>query len=205
MKQPKVRTRDGLWVAAVVVAAAMVQVVGAAGPAVPPQRVVTPPLPACTPNQTGTPSETEGPFYKPNAPERTSLLEPGMPGTRIIVTGYVSAIDCKPIPRAWLDFWQANDKGEYDNAGYRLRGHQFTDNMGIYYLETIVPGLYPGRTRHIHVKVRAPGGPVLTTQLYFPREPRNQTDGIFNPNLILAVQDAAGGKVATFNFLLAGR
>jgi N-hydroxyarylamine O-acetyltransferase len=44
-------------------------------------------------------------------------------------------------------------------------------------VETVVPGLYPGRTRHIHVKVQRPGGSILTTQLYVPDEPRNATDG----------------------------
>ncbi|MGH3322486.1 MAG: hypothetical protein ACRDN9_20380, partial [Streptosporangiaceae bacterium] len=46
---------------------------------------------------------------------------------------------------------------------------------------TIVPGLYPGRTRHVHVKAQAPYEPILTTQLYFPGEPRNRTDPLFNP------------------------
>lgn len=166
------------------------------------QRRVTPPAPVCTAETRPTPSQTEGPFYKANSPQRTSLVEPGMDGTRIIVTGYVLARDCRPIPRAWVDFWQSDERGQYDNAGYRLRGHQFTDEAGRYYLETIVPGLYPGRTRHFHVKVQAANRPVLTTQLYFPGEPRNQTDRIFHPRLLLDVREAAGGKVATFNFVL---
>ncbi len=91
---------------------------------------------------------------------------------------------------------------EYDNTGYRLRGHQFADSAGIYYLETVMPGLYPGRTRHVHVKVRAPNGPTLTTQIYFPGEPRNQADGIFNQALLANVRDGAAGKVATFNFIV---
>ena len=45
--------------------------------------------------------------------------------------------------------------------------------------ETIVPGKYPGRTRHYHVKVQAPGRSILTTQLYFPGEPGNDGDRIF--------------------------
>jgi protocatechuate 3,4-dioxygenase beta subunit len=176
------------------------------GPSVAASRVLAPPPPpACAPNPSPTPSQTEGPYYKPNTPERVSLREPGTPGTSLIVTGYVLSTDCTPIPRAWLDFWQANDRGEYDNAGYRLRIHQFADGAGVYRLETIVRGLYPGRTRHIHVKVRAPKGPVLTTQLFFPQESRTQTDGIFTPALVLAMQDAAAGKVTTFNFLVRDR
>src|ERR671923_286173 len=76
-------------------------------------------------------------------------------------------------------------------AGFPLRGHQFTDDAGRYRLETVVPGLYPGRTRHIHVKVQAPNQPVLTTQLYFPGEARNAADGIFNQALLMQVQVAA--------------
>ncbi len=77
------------------------------------------------------------------------------------------------------------------------------DNRGRYHLETIVPGEYPGRTRHIHVKVQAPGQPVLTTQLYFPAEPRNTNDSIFSPELLMQVQNTPNGQLATFNFVLA--
>jgi protocatechuate 3,4-dioxygenase beta subunit len=148
-------------------------------------------------------AQTEGPYYTPNTPERASLIEPGVTGTRLIVAGYVLTTDCKPVARALLDFWHADDGGAYDNAGYRLRGHQFADDQGRYQLETIVPGLYTGRTRHIHVKVQAPNQPVLTTQLYFPDEPGNARDGIYNAALLLEdLQDAADGKISAFNFVL---
>jgi protocatechuate 3,4-dioxygenase beta subunit len=126
-----------------------------------------------------------------------------MAGTRIVVTGAVLSTDCRPIPGALLDFWHADDRGEYDNAGFRLRGHQFADEQGRYRLESIVPGLYPGRTRHFHVRVQAPNQPVLTTQLYFPNEAANRGDGIFRPELVMAVRDEAGAKVAAFDFVLA--
>jgi protocatechuate 3,4-dioxygenase beta subunit len=160
------------------------------------------PTPACGDADAVTPAETEGPYYKRNTPERTSLLEPGMAGTRLVISGQVLTRDCRPVPAALLDFWQADAAGAYDNAGYRLRGHQFTDEAGRYTLETVVPGLYPGRTRHIHVKVQAPNGPVLTTQLYFPGEPRNATDRIFHPALLLAIEDTATGRLGTFDFVL---
>ena len=98
--------------------------------------------------------------------------------------------------------WQANDAGAYDNAGFRLRGHQFADAQGIYRLETVVPGLYPGRTRHIHVKVQAPNRPVLTTQLYFPGESRNRSDGLFHSSLLMQMDDVSGGRQGRFNFVL---
>ncbi|HBY93467.1 MAG: hypothetical protein M5U01_22315 [Ardenticatenaceae bacterium] len=175
-------------------------------PAAPPTAAVAqvlPPTPQCGDDDDVTPAQTEGPYFTPNSPERTSLLEPGITGTKLIVTGYVLSTTCQPIAGALLDSWQCDANGEYDNVGYRLRGHQFTDEQGRYRLETIVPGLYPGRTRHIHVKVQAPNRPVLTTQQYFPGEPRNTGDGIFNPDLLMDVQDTADGKVATFNYVLA--
>ncbi len=159
-------------------------------------------LPSCVTPAPLTPAQTEGPYYKQNSPERASLIEPGMSGTRLIVTGYVLTTDCRPIANAWLDFWQADDQGVYDNTGYRLRGHLFADKQGRYTLETIVPGEYPGRTQHIHVKVRAPDGPILTTQLYFPGAPGNDRDSIFDPALLADVRDSAGGKQATFNFVV---
>jgi len=150
--------------------------------------------------------QTAGPFYTPDTPERRSLLEPGMPGTRLVVTGYVYSTDCQPISGALLDFWQADDAGVYDNQGCRLRGHQFADEDGRFELETIVPGLYPGRTRHIHVIAQAgrPEGhqPPLITQLYFPDEPANASDGIFNPALVMDIQEAEDGEVAFFTFAL---
>lgn len=162
-----------------------------------------PPTPACGDDDDPTPAQTEGPYFTPDSPERTSLLEAGVTGTRLVITGGVLTTGCQPVDRALLDFWQADDAGRYDNVGYRLRGHQFTDARGRYTLETIVPGLYPGRTRHIHVKVQAPGQPVLTTQLYFPGEPANAADRLFDSALRVAEQSAADGRAASFDFVLA--
>lgn len=167
----------------------------------PAQSPIVAPTPVCNTLE-ATPAMTEGPYYKPNPPERLSLIEPGNTGTRIVITGYVITLDCKPIARARVDFWQADDKGVYDNTTYKWRGYQLTDDAGRYAMETVIPGLYPGRTRHIHVKVQAPNQPELTTQLYFPNEAGNATDSIFNPKLVLAIRDAGDVKVGTFNFVL---
>jgi protocatechuate 3,4-dioxygenase beta subunit len=156
----------------------------------------------CTSPSTLTPSQTEGPYYTPNTPERTSLLEAGMDGIRLTLTGYVLTQDCQPIPGAWLDFWQADDQGVYDNQGYRLRGHQFTDINGRYRLETILPGEYPGRPPHIHVKAQAPGAPELTTQLYFPGSAGNQSDPFFATAMLLELQESDTGYVSVFNFVV---
>jgi protocatechuate 3,4-dioxygenase beta subunit len=164
--------------------------------------VTLPPTPQCVDGDDATLEQTEGPYFKPNSPERASLLEPGMAGTHLVVGGQVLTTHCQPVARALLEFWQADAAGSYDNSGFRLRGHQLADDSGRYRLETVVPGLYPGRTRHIHVKVQAPNQPTLTTQLYFPDEPQNARDGIFNPALVMAIQDAADGKLASFDFIL---
>ena len=148
-----------------------------------------------------TPIQTEGPYFKAGSPARTSLIDSGMTGTRLLLSGRVLTLACAPVPGATLDFWQADAGGVYDNGGYRLRGHQFSDAAGRYSLQTIVPGEYPGRTEHIHAKVRAPGKAVLTTQLYFPGVARNQEDSIFDAHLLVTVQNTATGKAATFDFV----
>jgi protocatechuate 3,4-dioxygenase beta subunit len=158
--------------------------------------------PVCTNPATLTPAVTEGPYYKPNSPERTSLLESGVTGTKLTLTGNVLTANCQPIAHALLDFWQANSQGQYDNNGFTLRGHQYTDATGYYHLETIVPGLYPGRTEHIHVKVQAPGSSILTTQLFFPGETENQSDSIFDPKLLMTIKSTTTGEQATYNFIL---
>ena len=160
------------------------------------------PTPACTDTDDITPPQTAGPFYKPRSPERKSLLEPGIQGSKIILEGAVRSTKCKPVQGALVDFWQADGSGAYDNAGYKLRGHQFADGAGGYRLETVVPGVYPGRTRHFPVRVQAPNRPALTSQLYFPGEQGNKKDFIFNAKLLVALGSSAGAKTAKYDFVL---
>ena len=159
------------------------------------------PTPQCADNDDLTPAQTEGPYFKPNSPERTNIRGDAG-GTRLLLTGTVVTTACKPVARALVDFWQADGGGAYDNSGFAFRGHQFTDVQGRYRLEAVMPGLYPGRTPHIHVKVQAPGGRILTTQLYFPGEGRNASDGIYRKELEVAMSDTADGRGATFTFVL---
>lgn len=161
-----------------------------------------PPTPAC--GDDPTPEQTPGPFYTPNSPERTSLLELDTVGTRIGLSGQVLSTRCTPIAEALVEFWHTNAAGEYDNSGYRFRGHQFTDGEGRYHLETIVPGLYPGRTRHIHVRVQPPRQPALTTQLYFPNEALNERDFLYRPELLVSMENSGSSPQAQFNFVLMG-
>jgi len=161
-----------------------------------------PPTPACHDGDEATLRQTEGPFFKPSSPERAELLEAGMPGQPIELVGFVISRTCKPLAGALLDFWQADDKGRYDNSGFRLRGHQFSDAEGGYRLRSIVPGVYVGRTRHIHVKVQPRGGRVLTTQLYFPGEAQNRADGLFRSELLMRTAKNAGWLAGRFDFVL---
>lgn len=169
-------------------------------------RASTPPPPNdCRPGAL-TPAQGEGPFYKANPPQRSSLLEAGSPGTRLLLTGIVRGTDCQPIAGARVDFWQTDAAGVYDNAGYGFRGYQIADAAGAYRLESVVPAEYPGRTTHIHVKVTPPGGPTLTSQLYFPDVARKAADGGFRPELV--VRDLVRGPEgvsARFDFVVAGR
>ncbi|MBR1122665.1 intradiol ring-cleavage dioxygenase [Bradyrhizobium lablabi] len=161
-----------------------------------------PPTPACHDGDEPTLAQTEGPFFKPSSPERIELLEAGMAGQPIELAGFVLTRGCKPIAGALLDFWQADDKGRYDNSGFRLRGHQFTDAEGRFRLRTVVPGAYVGRTRHIHVKVQPRGGRVLTTQLYFPGEAKNRSDGLFRTELLVRTAKNEGWLAGRFDFVL---
>ncbi len=125
-----------------------------------------------------------------------------MKGSPMVLTGQVLNTHCKPVANALLDWWHADDSGNYDNEGYKLRGHQYTDAQGFFRLETIVPGLYTGRTRHLHVKVKGPTTPLLTTQLYFPDEPANARDYIFKPALLMEVSESTKSLNANFTFVL---
>lgn len=148
-----------------------------------------------------TPAQTEGPYYKIGSPQRNNISQ-DIIGEKLIVAGFVFDKNCKPFAGAWLDFWQADASGQYDNVGFKLRGHQFTDSSGQFTLETIVPAAYESRPPHIHVKVKASNGPTLTSQLYFSAQTLNQTDSIFNPALVMDVTEKNGSKVGKFNFVL---
>jgi protocatechuate 3,4-dioxygenase beta subunit len=178
---------------------------GLALPFVPPRIAAgqgLPLTPECGEKPARTPPQTEGPFYTPRSPRRTSLIEPGAKAERLVISGWVLSAQCRPVPNALLDFWHCDETGEYDNRGFRYRGHLFTDAHGRYRLETIVPGEYPGRTRHVHVKVQAPGRRILTTQLYFPNEPRNARDFGWRPELEMRITQREDSRHAVFSFVV---
>lgn len=149
-----------------------------------------------------TPAQTEGPYFSAGSPEKSDLREEGMAGTTLVVVGHVVDAACRPITGAKIDVWQADAAGVYDNAGYRLRGHVFSAADGSYRFTTIVPGIYPGRTEHVHVKVTPPGGATVTTQLYFPGVAQNDGDGIFDPAALVAITEAPDGLLGVYTFVL---
>lgn len=149
-----------------------------------------------------TPAVTEGPYFKAGSPARRTLVDSGVVGTRLTLTGHVYTAGCAAVAGAVLDFWQADGNGQYDNSGFRLRGHQQTGADGGYQLDTVVPGRYPGRTEHIHVKVAGPGKPALTSQLFFPNSTTNDQDSIYLPALLVKLSGPNSALTASYDFLL---
>jgi protocatechuate 3,4-dioxygenase beta subunit len=157
---------------------------------------------ACHDGDEPTARQSEGPFFKPSSPERSDLRERGAAGRNFELSGFVLTRGCRPLGGAVVDLWHADDKGEYDNTGFRYRGHVITASDGAFSFRTIVPAVYTGRTRHYHVKIQAPGSRLLTTQLYFPNEPANARDGLFSRELLMRVADANDGLTGRFDFVL---
>ena len=115
---------------------------------------------ACPPTK----ADMLGPFYVAGAPQRSRT------GDGLTVQGAVrSARECKALPAATLEWWSANPRGDYDDAH---RATQATDAQGRFEYVTDMPGKYPGRPVHLHVKVTAPGHRPLVTQLYPKPEQR---------------------------------
>ena len=124
-----------------------------------------------------------------------------------MLEGQVLTTDCKPVAGAVIDVWSCDADGVYDNDGYTLRGHLFTDVEGRYRIETIRPPHYGDfgfiRTAHIHVKLQGPETRLLTTQLYFPDEPKNNGDNIFDESLLIAITEQDDGSLhGQFDFVL---
>lgn len=135
----------------------------------------------------------------PGAPERADLRQTDPTGTPLRVTGSVlRAGSCKAVAGATVDVWQADETGQYDERGFRLRGVQMTDADGRFEIDTVRPAPYTAgatkRTAHVHVKVRAKGYRELTTQLYFDGEPRNRTDSLFDPTLVMKIDQTPQGQ-----------
>lgn len=155
----------------------------------------------CTPGDSLV-EQTEGPYYVAGAPERTDITD-GAPGTPMALAGYVLDSQCNAVPGATVEFWQADGNGNYDNSGFVFRGVQTTGADGSYTLTTVIPGQYPGRTEHIHVKVTPAGGSTYTTQLYLPDSPTNEQDRIYVAGMEIDVISYDGAAMdASFDLVV---
>jgi protocatechuate 3,4-dioxygenase beta subunit len=167
--------------------------------------------PTCTDGH-DTPSNIEGPFFKQNSPLRSNLVTAGVTGVLLSLSGTVYDVRCRPVAGALLEFWQCDSKGRYDNSGFTLRGHQFSTATGGYAVETVVPRYYDNRTPHIHVKVQAPHGKVLTSQLFFPDNTKaygmdvarlNARDDFIDRRCTIALGTLANNRYpGTFEFVI---
>lgn len=189
-----------------------------------------------------TPEVTEGPYFVDEMLNRSDIRtdpsdgtrKPGTPLRLKIGVYQSSGGSCAPVVGAVVDIWQCDAAGVYSdvvdpNAGSTrgkkfLRGYQLTNSLGEVEFLTIYPGWYPGRTVHIHFKVRtdpdSQQGLEFTSQMYFddsftddvfteppyssrgPRTTRNQADGIFRQggdDLMLDVHQAATELVTRFD------
>lgn len=152
--------------------------------------------------QTPTEDIGPGPFYKAGAPERHSLREAGMAGEPLRVTGKVLDTRGRPLPGARIEMWHVDQKGEYDNAGFRLRGQVACASNGEYWFETIQPVAYSSRCAHIHVRVTAAGAKTLTTEIQFAGDPVAAKDRGARTSLAMKTVAAEGQRAGSFVFVL---
>jgi len=145
-----------------------------------------------------TPSMTEGPFYPDHLPLDTDndlliindAITPAV-GEVTHLGGRILDERGEPVRNAVVEIWQVDNFGSYihshganrQNGGKKDKNFQgygrfLTASTGEYYFRTIKPVPYPGRTPHIHVKVKLKGREQLTTQIFVKGEPLNRQDGV---------------------------
>jgi protocatechuate 3,4-dioxygenase beta subunit len=144
-----------------------------------------------------TPAQTEGPFYPDKLPLDTDndlliinkSITPAV-GEITHLTGRVLDNRGDPVKGALVEIWQVDHNGVYINSrdprralhdvNFQGYGRFETASSGEYRFRTIKPVPYPGRTPHIHFKIRKGGRELLTTQCYVKGEPGNSRDGVLN-------------------------
>jgi protocatechuate 3,4-dioxygenase beta subunit len=202
-------------------------------PVVPATSAATPTaIPACIVR----PALTEGPYFVDEMLNRVDIrsdptdgsVKEGAPLTLAFNVSQISADGCLPLQGARVDVWHCDALGVYSGVqdpGFDtsqskfLRGHQLSDANGAAKFLTIYPGWYPGRTVHIHFKIRSNGydftsqllfDDAFTDQVYIQapytqmgeRTVRNEGDGIYQntgSQLLLNVTTVDGGYAATFD------
>lgn len=167
-----------------------------------PLRAETALTPSCNYSADFTASQSAGPFFTPDSPLKGDFTGDTAPGEVLVLQGFVLDSACRPVAGAMVDLWHADRRGRYDNSGYGLRGHQYADESGRYRFTTCTPGDYRDRARHFHVKVRAPKGPLLTTQLYFPDDPGRLSDFSYRLELELTLDGGNGRRTGRFDFVV---
>ena len=143
-----------------------------------------------------TPAQTEGPFYPNKLPLDTDndllivndAITPAV-GAVTHLSGKILDAKGDPVRNALVEIWQVDDKGIYihtecpnrkdHDENFQGFGRFLTGSSGEYYFRTIKPVAYPGRTPHIHYKIKKGGKELLTTQCYIKGDARNEKDGIF--------------------------
>lgn len=143
-----------------------------------------------------TPRQTEGPFYPDHLPLDTDndllVINEGITpavGTITYVSGRILDAKGDPIRNAVVEIWQCDNGGAYLHSGtdnkekkdknFQGFGRFVTGSSGEYLFRTIKPVPYPGRTPHIHYKIKRAGKELLTTQCYIEGHPGNEKDGIW--------------------------
>jgi protocatechuate 3,4-dioxygenase beta subunit len=159
-----------------------------------------------------TPAQTEGPFYPNRLPLDTDndlliindSITPAV-GEITHLTGKVLDAKGNPVRNALVEIWQCDGTGVYlhtdDSAGkkrdanFQGFGRFMTSSTGEYYFRTIKPVPYPGRTPHIHFKIKKGSKELLTTQCYIKGHRGNQRDGIYR-----GIRDAKARESVTIAF-----
>ena len=181
----------------------------------------------------GSKGTIEGPYYVPNAPQRawdgTIPMREDEPGTPLLFTGQVRAVDGTALPGAIIELWHADSLGFYSQFApglpeWNLRGVFVANDEGRFRIETMRPapyqiptdgacgalidaaGWHAWRPAHLHLKVSAPGHELITTQLYFPGDPHNDDDiaGAVKPELLLdpSRREEGEGEIVVYDFIL---
>ncbi|MEM8647098.1 MAG: protocatechuate 3,4-dioxygenase [Pseudomonadota bacterium] len=158
-----------------------------------------------------TPRQAEGPFYPETIPDDSDMDLTQFAGGKaegdvIELTGRVMNEKAAPLPGTIVELWQANTYGRYHHPGdsnSRPRDPHFqgfgavaADKDGAYRFRTVLPGLYPGRTRHLHFRIVQDGKQELITQMYFPGEDGNERDGLFRWLGSKEAQEAATARLS---------
>ena len=157
-----------------------------------------------------------GPYYFEDAPFRSVIAHENEPGQRLFISGIVKQNDCEhSISGSLIELWQANDEGCYgivedcdtgnpENDYFNLRGKFFSDSNGNYSFESILPGYYGSRPRHIHIKITTPNGQVLVSQLYFENDPYCENDQWCQDanDRIISLQENEFGLYGTMNLIM---